>query len=59
MEINISQIIATLINFAILGGFIGGIVFLFKRLNKSYRSQKAIEEKLDRVLEVLEKEKKN
>jgi len=63
MEIHFGQIIFTLINLVILGGFIGGIVFLLIKFSQAHKAKishyKSIQEKLDRVLEILEKEKKN
>lgn len=59
MEIQFGQIIFTLINLVILGGFIGGIVFFIIKFSQAHKAKishyKSIEEKLDRILEKLEK----
>lgn len=63
MEIHFGQLIFTVINLAILVGFIGGIVFLLIKFRQAHKAKisnyKSMEKKLDRVLEILEKEKIN
>lgn len=58
MEISLSKLIATIINFTVLIVIVGGIAKFFKSTNKVSKSNSDIEKKLDKIVELLENKQK-
>lgn len=58
MDINISRIIATIINVGLLIVIISAIVKFFQSTTRISKSNSNIEKKLDRLIELLEKKEK-
>ncbi|MGE7780394.1 DUF4083 domain-containing protein [Peribacillus sp. NPDC097264] len=58
MNVNVGDILFQLIMFIVLFGMIFAVYFFIRNLVRKSRNSKAIEQKLDKVIELLEKEKR-
>ncbi|MFJ7637839.1 DUF4083 domain-containing protein [Peribacillus sp. NPDC097206] len=58
MNINVGDILFQLMMFIVLFGMIFAVYFFVRTLVRKSRNSNAVEQKLDKVIELLEKEKR-
>ncbi|MGE7661273.1 DUF4083 domain-containing protein [Peribacillus sp. NPDC097197] len=58
LNVNVGDILFQLMMFIVLFGMIFAVYFFVRNLVRKSRNSKAIEQKLDKVIELLEKEKR-